>query len=274
MRKMVLIFSILAVSLSSYGLNTPDEAAARARLNKSDGVFSTAWESVKSAASKAGDSVSTWGSSVAADMGTTWSNVSGFSGNSVDRLRASLGQAIGGEMVDAQASDNRVDANARKGYAETAKKAEQARKDMAAYEQAKSELSKAVSKMGTDISEAAGAAGDAAAVVAKDKYFAANFRLMHIQEDFSVLQSRFYTINDAMTMLERRGDRSAMGAYIQEKMARLLNSDVLCSAQKSCDANGKNKGDLKLKDLQAIFPRTSGEVRNSTNSYKSGTGTK
>lgn len=71
--------------------------------------------------------------------------------------------------------------------------------------------------------------------------------------------SRLYNknndINESMRVVEGALDKTILAGYLQEKMAKLLNSDNLCKAANSCAANkGTNKAGLKSADLKDIFP--------------------
>jgi len=48
-------------------------------------------------------------------------------------------------------------------------------------------------------------------------------------------------LGEKLIAIERVGDQAVIGAYVQKKMERLLNSEVLCSAAKACADSGKAK---------------------------------
>ncbi len=83
--------------------------------------------------------------------------------------------------------------------------------------------------------------------------------------EMNSLNAKFNDINEAKTLLDRKLDKSILGAYMQDKMVKLLNSDAFCKAASSPSCQkGKNTSLFKSSDLNSIFPNNSSSSSSST----------
>ena len=89
------------------------------------------------------------------------------------------------------------------------------------------------------------------------------------QLNFDKLYRRLNNLDDTLDEVQRVYDKSIIGAYIQEKMGRLLNSQVFCQARQRCEKaqRGKNLIDPKLIREQ-IFPEAKQNSKRSFQYYK------
>lgn len=133
----------------------------------------------------------------------------------------------------------------------------------------------------TAVSEASRAAGNAISTAATKTMDAAQYaNLVRQVNDASTLTwdvnklfFRYSDINETMRAIEQQLDRSVMNAYMQQKLARLLSSDNMCTAVKSCNDNkGKNKAKISMADMKDIFPNSSSEIQKA-NGTKTGSDT-
>jgi hypothetical protein len=80
--------------------------------------------------------------------------------------------------------------------------------------------------------------------------------------DMNKLWGQYNNINETVRVIEKELDNSVLNAYLQQKVARVLSSDNLCTAAKSCAANnGKNKATFNMEDMKDIFPHADKDLR-------------
>lgn len=79
---------------------------------------------------------------------------------------------------------------------------------------------------------------------------------MKLSDKFDDLESDFKDVGDRIDQIEEVYDQGLLGAYLQSKIGKLLNSDVLCSANRLCeDPSLKEVKSSKIRD--ELFPETS-----------------
>ena len=62
----------------------------------------------------------------------------------------------------------------------------------------------------------------------------------NLVSDFKRIEDKIGSNEIALKMLQTQYDNSTLGAYVQSKMTKLVNSDLFCSAQKTCSEGKKN----------------------------------
>lgn len=136
---------------------------------------------------------------------------------------------------------------------------EDGKKAKAALEAANAAVSQAVDSTGNAISKATTNTVDAAQYGNLIRQINDGSKLTW---DVNKLWGRYADVNETMRVVEQQLDKSVLNAYIQQKAARLLSSDNLCTAAKSCNDNkGKNKATFSMADMKDIFPNSSAEIR-------------
>lgn len=88
---------------------------------------------------------------------------------------------------------------------------------------------------------------------AAQKALAAALTAEHLVSDFARIEAKVGNTEQALNVLQVKYDNTTMAAYMRAKMGAMLNSDVMCQAQKNC-ADGATKvpvTDKQLKD--AVF---------------------
>lgn len=135
---------------------------------------------------------------------------------------------------------------------------EDGKKAKAALEAANAAVSQAVDSTGNAISKATTNTVDAAQYGNLIRQINDGSKLTW---DVNKLWGRYADVNETMRVVEQQLDKSVLNAYIQQKAARLLSSDNLCTAAKSCNDNkGKNKATFSMADMKDIFPNSSAEI--------------
>ena len=61
-----------------------------------------------------------------------------------------------------------------------------------------------------------------------------NTQFLKFSLNYTKLFNNLATIDEQLDAIERVYDKSVMGAYLQDKIGQLLNSDVICTARKRC----------------------------------------
>ncbi len=90
--------------------------------------------------------------------------------------------------------------------------------------------------------------------------------LQKIQFEFDKLSNKFENMDDNLDSMERSLDKAILGAYVQEKITRLLTSDVFCQAKEKCGSGAKIDPSLAQSEL---FPQAPKNRKGSPNRYQS-----
>lgn len=259
--KPVLLFLLLGTaSFNVKAAETADEARARAADENSQAAFNRAKKSAENLMSSATDSLQRYATIVGSYVGSRVSIKAGQASQLVNEARGNLAAALSYDdnkannvtyqtamqkAADAQKAIDEADRN----FREEQKKAREA---VSATFQAIGENAKADAQ-----SVAAGA--KAAAAKVNSKFSQGQFELFMsyngLIQDYNKLAESYANVREAANIVERRLDKTVLGAYMQEKFARLLSSDTMCKAVSSCDKSGKNKSNLSPSDLKEIFPQ-------------------
>ncbi len=178
----------------------------------------------------------------------------------LSRLSAASG-GLTGDTVQMETASNRVKELAAIRAKEGVKAAE-----------AMEAASNAVSEAGRSASNAYSIGKQQTVDATKQAAIAAQLNLAtSLNFDFSRLVWKSTNVNDTIKAIEQKLDQSVMNAYLQQKMARLLSSDNLCTAAKSCtDNKGKNKATFNMNDLKDIFPNSGPEIRGAKGTKSAG----
>lgn len=260
---------VLVSLIASVSMAADLTAAERAALNASRAAVQKTTDA-NNAVSKENDAygtaLSTWASSIAKYTGSKWTSLANGTQDLVRDARVAManGMAL---TPEAEGSNNaasaRVAAQNLDEVNKAAAKAEAARaaadgKIGAAWEAS----GQAFAAVNQKIVGKVNAAYLDAKSDAKDALFESYIRMGGLNRNFNSLNSHFDDIRNAMVYMERSMDRSVMGAYMQEKTARLLSSNNLCKAAASCDKNGVNNAKFSFKDIQDIFPQNNTSSQN------------
>ncbi|MCB0347876.1 MAG: hypothetical protein KDD37_03530 [Bdellovibrionales bacterium] len=93
----------------------------------------------------------------------------------------------------------------------------------------------------------------------QDRTNIANFerklRATQVQADFAALETEIKDFDRKLDLVESQYDKSLMGAYIQDKIGQLLNSQAICAARKRCATNDPQKIDPEV-IRQELFPES------------------
>lgn len=84
-------------------------------------------------------------------------------------------------------------------------------------------------------------------------------RRIDVESDLSEIDYDTLSAETELAELRSAYDRSLLGAYLQEKVALLLESDLMCESVNSCAANGTNPKSVKdfnKKLRDQVFPDT------------------
>jgi chromosome segregation ATPase len=136
----------------------------------------------------------------------------------------------------------------------------QAQKDRDDVQEAVEDLTDAASKETRDLASA-------------NRALATAIKGANLMADFNSVVDRAGSVDDALDYMESQYDKALLGAYLQDKMSMLLNSNAFCKAQLSCEG-GKNKGMLPHAAVQQeLFPSAkdvtrSGEYREKLKSIR------
>ncbi len=228
---------------------TSEETALFLKQQAAQAQSEKAYADAQAGLTAGSDAISTWGSRVAKGLGSTWTDATTGIKNFSTRAFSSTEDIMN---IDSQAHKDLLDrtqaANRAKLQASDAREAASG-KVTSAIDSAKSAFSSATSAVGNK----ATAAYATAMGSAKDTAMSAYIKSVGLTASFASLSNRYSSVNDAMTVLERNMDRSILAAYMQEKMRKLLSSDVMCKAAASCKS-GKNSAAITASDLKSVFP--------------------
>ena len=120
--------------------------------------------------------------------------------------------------------------------------------DIAANEKAQAELTEA-----SRLVEAAEAKLTSAEIARglKLKSLENRIKLLTLKDKFSDIADDYGAVDKAMDDIVDKYDKTVMGAYVQDKIGMLLNSQVICSAQKRCSKSDESSipGDRIRREL-------------------------
>ncbi len=243
-------FNFAIAQMTSAEQNTlKQQEIAQAKANKLNAEAAAAVSSY-------GTGISNWGSKVAAGLGSTYTSAKNGVMNFGTKVFSSSEDLMNPDS-DAQKKiiDRTQEANRAKLQVED-KREKASESTTSALEAAGSVLTAAKTSITTNTS----AAFNSAMSSASDTALAAYIKSVGLTASFSSLSNRYNSINDAMIALERNLDRSVMAAYMQEKIRKMMSSDVLCKAAASCQKNGKNTAAISTADMKSIFPLSTTEA--------------
>lgn len=108
-------------------------------------------------------------------------------------------------------------------------------------------LQKKVAGAASDSVRAAQAVGAVGVSIEENKLLNTKLRVADLRMSLMELDFKKNGIDATLNDMERIYDKSLLGAYLQDKMGQLLNSQVVCSVQKRCMGT-----DPKMIDSQRI----------------------
>jgi septal ring factor EnvC (AmiA/AmiB activator) len=73
----------------------------------------------------------------------------------------------------------------------------------------------------------------------------------NLTRDFQALDAKFENVGLKLDLVKEKYDNAMLGAYLQDRMAGLLNSDAFCTASKSCEGT---RAKINPSDLSGVFP--------------------
>lgn len=94
---------------------------------------------------------------------------------------------------------------------------------------------------------------------------------MAVTQSFSSLQAIVNDNDRVLDQLERKYDKSLLGAYVKDKMRTLMNdSGSFCKATTNCNRSADSKVPIEDSDLDRVFPFSNSEERPSSRRGKTG----
>ncbi len=274
MKKSILgIFLLQFVFAFSNAQMTSEEVAQQKQQQEAQKKADKAYADAQAGMSVFSDSVSSYADRAKAAVGSKWASLSSYVQNKASKAS---------ELLDDDETDNSAAKTKRAERVQSANREKLKASD--AMEKASGGVTKATDAAAASwasakaaVSDKASAAYASAALSAKDNAMAAYIKSVGLTASFASLSSKYSSVNDAMAVLERNLDRSMMAAYMQEKMRKMLSSDVMCKAAQSCQKNGKNTAMIPSSALNSIFNKvtssddTSSSEPVSTKSKSTGT---
>ena len=92
-------------------------------------------------------------------------------------------------------------------------------------------------------------------LVTSNNILSSKLRMADLRMSFMELDFKTNKVETTLDDMERIYDKSLLGAYLQDKMGQLLNSQVICMAQKRCAVSDPKKIDAE-KIRQELFPES------------------
>ncbi len=272
MKKSILVVFLLQFIFAfSHAEMTSEEVAQQKKQQEAQQKADKAYADAQAGMSVFSDSVSSYADRAKAAVGSRWASLSSYVQNKASKAS---------EMLDDDDTDNSAAKTKRAERVQAANREKLKASD--AMEKASGGVTKATDAAAASwasakaaVSDKASAAYASAALSAKDTAMSAYIKSVGLTASFASLSNRYGSVNDAMAVLERNLDRSIMAAYMQEKMRKMLSSDVMCKAAQSCQKNGKSTALISTSDMKSIFPVTSeASVSNSAADSASGSAAK
>ena len=121
--------------------------------------------------------------------------------------------------------------------------------------------------------EKAKAAYDKAKSEAQDLIIDASINSLSFGSDFDKISMQKADINEIMRRVEVAYDKSIAGAYMEQKMAKLLSSQAFCDAKNECSKPKDQRTKFSFTDLKEVFPNNTSKSKDASGTKKSGSST-
>ncbi len=229
---------------------TSEEIALIKKQKQAQENAEKAYASANAGVSVFSDSVSNYTARVTSAVGSGWTSLSSYVQNKASKLT----EAFDDDSVDNSAARKERAERVQAAHREKLKASEAMEKASGGITKATDAAAAAFASAKTGVSEKASAAYSSAMTSAGDAAMAAWIKSFGLTGNYETIRNRYSSTNDAMVILERTLDRSVMAAYMQEKMRKMLSSDVMCKATSSCKQNGNNSATINSSDMKSIFP--------------------
>ena len=79
-------------------------------------------------------------------------------------------------------------------------------------------------------------------------------RSQRLSSDFNKLENQFFRMEDTLDKMEEIYDNALIGAYLQDKIGQLLNSNVICEARSRCATKDTKKISAEIIQKE-LFPK-------------------
>jgi hypothetical protein len=252
MKKNILVVVLLqCVFVFAQGQLTSEESALLEKQNAAIANSEKASVEAKESLAIATDAASSWASSVAKGLGVKYTETKNGILNFGTKLFSSTDDLMNKDSDAQKALRERTETARLEKQKATEARNEASVKISSAYDAAASALTAVQSVNSANVSTSYATAR----LAAKDKAMATYIKSVGLTSSFASFSNRYSSVNDAMIVLERNLDKSTLAVYLEEKMRKMLSSDVMCKAISSCK-KGVKKSSAKVistSDLNSVF---------------------